>query len=116
MPASFVSISLEHGVEQFYCPFCAAKVFDEEDGMAEDFCGHVKVFVDWARELIIPGAMANELADQLDEIDCGDPTELSAVFGDDAIVFELIEPGRGGGHDGGSWLVVIGVGSDGGQE
>ncbi len=111
MPATIVSLSVDNGLDRFYCPFCAAMVFDEESGLAEDFCGHVRVFVDWAGELIIPEGTASALSDQMYQTDCSDPTELAALFGDDSVVFELVEPGRGGGHDGGACLIVFGTDS-----
>jgi hypothetical protein len=46
MTAATVSLSIENGVPRFYCPFCAAPVFDDDDGVAEVLCKHVKVFVD----------------------------------------------------------------------
>jgi hypothetical protein len=110
MPAFIVSLSGRNGVERFYCPFCGAPVFNDEDGMAEEFCNHVKVFVDWIQEPNFPVGATADLADKLTEIDPSDPSELSALFGDDTVIFELTEPGRGAGHDGSSCLVAIGVG------
>jgi hypothetical protein len=34
--------------------FCAAPVFDDDDGVAEVLCKHVKVFVDWIGEPYYP--------------------------------------------------------------
>jgi hypothetical protein len=48
--AATVSLSIENGVSRFYCLFCAAPVFDDDDGVAEVLCKHVKVFVDWIGE------------------------------------------------------------------
>jgi hypothetical protein len=42
-------------------------------------------------------------------IDPSDPSELAALFGDDTVVFELVESGRSGAHDGSTCLVAIGV-------
>jgi hypothetical protein len=109
MPAFIVSLSSENGVERFYCPFCAATVFDAEDGIAEEFCSHVRVFVDWVQEANLPSGAPAELADHLDDIDPSDPSELSTLFGEDTVIFELTEASRGGGHDGSSCLVAIGV-------
>jgi hypothetical protein len=109
MPAAIATLSHTDGFLRFYCPLCAAGVFDEEGGMAENFCEHVKVFVDWVQE---PNLLENapaDLAVKLDEIDPTDPSELATVFGEDTVVFELVEPGRGGGHDGSTCLVAIGV-------
>ncbi|MDT5144098.1 MAG: hypothetical protein QOI79_3465 [Mycobacterium sp.] len=47
MSASIASLTHTEGFVQFYCPLCAATVFDDEQGMAEEFCLHVRVFVDW---------------------------------------------------------------------
>jgi hypothetical protein len=109
MTAATVSLSVEYGVPRFYCPFCAAPVFDDENGMADVFCRHVKVFIDWVGEPCFPADAADDLAAKLDELDCSDPSELSPLFGDDTVIFELVEPGRGGGHDTSVCLVVLGV-------
>lgn len=109
MPATVASLKRTDGIDQFFCPFCAAVVFAEEDGMAETFCAHVRVFVDWVDEAHLPEDATVELSENLDEIDTSDPSELASLFGDDTVVFELVEPGRGGGHDGSTCLVAIGV-------
>ncbi len=76
--------------------------------MAEDFCSHVGVSVDWVGEANLPPHAPDHLADQLDDIDSSDPSELSRLFGEDTVIFELMEPGRGGGHDGSACLVAFG--------
>ena len=107
MTAATVSLSIENGVPRFYCPFCAAPVFDDDDGVAEVLCKHVKVFVDWIGEPYYPADATDDLAAQLEEVDCSDPSKLSALFEDGTVIFELLEPGRGGGHDTSSCLVVL---------
>jgi hypothetical protein len=109
MTAATVSLSVGNGIPRFYCPFCAATVFDPDDGVAETLCNHVKVFVDWVGEPYFPLGATDDLVAKLEELDPGDPLELSAVFGEDTVVFELVEPGRGGGHDTSSCLVVLGI-------
>lgn len=80
MTAVTVSISVENGVQRFYCPFCAAIVFDPEHGVAESLCTHVKVFVDWVGEPWFPPDATDDLVAKLEEVDPTDPSELSAVF------------------------------------
>jgi hypothetical protein len=58
-----------------------------------------------------PADATDDLAAELEEVDCSDPSELSALFGDDKMIFELVEPGRGRGHDTSSCLVVLGAGA-----
>lgn len=109
MTASIVSLSIENGVPRFYCPFCAATVFDD-NGNGDDLCKHVKVLVYHSvGELYFdfPAGVTDDLADKLEELGSSDPSELSALFGDDTFIFELVEPGRGGGHDTSSRLVVL---------
>jgi hypothetical protein len=112
MTAATVSLSIDDGAPRFYCPFCAATVFDDDDGVAEVLCKHVKVFVDWIGEPYYPAGATDDLAAQLEELDPSDLSELSALFGDDTVIFELVEPGRGGGHDTSSCLVVLGIGGN----
>jgi hypothetical protein len=108
MPATVASLTRTDGFDQFFCPLCAAVVFNEEVGMAEKFCAHVQVFVDWVDEAHLPEDATVELSENLDEIDTSDPSELASLFGDDTVVFELVEPGRGGGHDTSTCLSRLG--------
>jgi hypothetical protein len=91
------SLSSDDGIECLYCPFCAATVFDDEDGMAQYFCSHVRLFVDWVQEANLPPEAPTDLADRLKEIDPSNPSELSALFGEDTVIFELTETGHGEG-------------------
>jgi hypothetical protein len=109
MPATIASLSHTDGFPRFYCPLCGADVLDEEAGVADKFCAHVKVFVDWVQEPNLPENAPADFAEKLDEIDPSDPSELATLFAEDTVVFELVEPGRGGGHDGSTCLVAIGV-------
>lgn len=110
VPAFIVSLSRTDGFQTFFCPHCAAPILDPEvGGMADEFCTHVKVFVDWVCEPNIPDVNTGDLADKLDEIDPTDPAELSKLFEQDTVIFELVRPGGGGGDDGDTCLVAIGV-------
>jgi hypothetical protein len=108
MPAVTASLSRTNGFQNFYCPLCAAPVFAEESGVADEFCEHVKVFVDWVGEAVA----ADELEHVLDDLDVTDPVALAGLFTEDTVVFELIESAGGGGHDGSTCLVAIGLEDD----
>lgn len=111
MPAAILEISKRYGFPNFYCPFCSAPVFTDGDGMADQFCQHVMVFVDWVGEPSIGPDAPPGLSKQLDDIEY-DAVELAGLFGDDTVVIELYEPGRGGGHDGTVCLVALNFGQE----
>ncbi|OBJ87753.1 hypothetical protein A9W97_17415 [Mycobacterium gordonae] len=64
---------------------------------------------DWVQEPTLPDDAPAELAEKIDEIGSSDTLELAGLFGYETVVFELREPGRGGGHDGSTCLVAIGT-------
>lgn len=108
MPATTVSLTRLNGFPQFHCFHCGAEIFGQ-DGPAEDFCGHVRVFVDWIGEPILGGAATGDLEAKLEEIAADVPEELAGLFDENTIVFELVEQARGGGHDGDVCLVALAV-------
>lgn len=108
MPATIVSLTRLNGFPKFYCIHCAGTIFDE-GGPAEEFCKHVLVVADPYGDPELGPAAADGLADKLDEIDADIPEELARLFDEDTVVFELVEPGRGGGHDGSVLLVALAI-------
>lgn len=106
MPAHIVSLTRLNGFRAFHCLHCGADVFGE-DGPAERLCQHVAVFVDWIGEAEMGPAASEDVTEKLDEVDADVPEELASVFGNDTIVFELVEQARGGGHDGSVCLVAL---------
>ena len=53
MPASRVNIEVEGGVKNLHCPACAAPVFTDDGGVADELCDHVCFFIDWAGEITL---------------------------------------------------------------
>ena len=53
MPASHVRVAVPGGLRNLHCPACAAPVYTEADGAAEDLCDHVCFFIDWEGEITL---------------------------------------------------------------
>lgn len=106
MPATTVSLTRLDGFPAFHCFHCGAVIFSE-DGPAESLCRHVSVLWDSYGEPELGPAAGDGIAEKLDEVEEFGLEELSGVLGDSIVVFELIEPARGGGHDGYVFLVAI---------
>jgi hypothetical protein len=109
MPAVTVSLSRTDGFLDFYCFRCGAPILVADDGVADKFCQHVTVFVDWVGEATVAEGSRDELTDELDEVDPTDPTELAELFTDGTVIFELVEPARGAGHDGSTCLIAMAI-------
>ena len=110
MPASRVQIEVEEGVPDLYCPACAAAVYTEQDGPAEQTCEHVRFFIDWEGELALaePDAYAGDdaarqqrIIDLVEQTDSWDEflTKVVAMLPASAMILELSQPGRGEGDD-----------------
>lgn len=106
MSATTVSLTRRYGFDTFHCFHCGVVVFGEE-GPADRFCKHVLLYLDPMGDPELGPAASHDLSEKLDAIDADVPEELASVLDDDAIVFELVEPGRGGGHDGYVLLVAF---------
>ena len=105
MSASIVQITLPNGIGNFYCPACGAAICGVEEGLADTLCEHVSFLVDWVDELTVGDTLPPALAAAIEDAHENGTEALAATLPDTAVVFELIEPGRGGGH-GGSELVL----------
>jgi hypothetical protein len=119
VPASFVELAVENGFPSFYCPVSGVVLFNSEEGFDPDadHSPFLRVFIDWdestvwladidalpvdARGLqerlttIFTRTLADEEKSINDAID-----ECIKAMPNSAAVFELHEPGRGGGHEG----------------
>ncbi|MGZ8469886.1 MAG: hypothetical protein ACXWZS_02450 [Gemmatirosa sp.] len=109
MPASRVSIEVEEGVPDLYCPACAAPVYTQEEGTAEQTCEHVRFFIDWEGELSLaePDSFAGEdaerqqrIIDLVEQTDSWDEflDKVVTVLPGSAMVLELSQPDRAGGE------------------
>ncbi len=109
MPASRVQIEVEDGVPDLYCPACAAPVYTQEDGTAEQTCEHVRFFIDWEGELSLaePDSFGGEDAERQQRIiDLVEQTDSWDEFLDkvvnvlpaSAMVLELSQPDRESGE------------------
>ena len=108
MPASRVQIEVEEGVPDLYCPACAAPVYTDQDGPAEQTCEHVRFFIDWEGELALaePEAYAGDdaarqqrIIDLVEQTDSWDEflTKVVALLPASAMILELSQPARGEG-------------------
>lgn len=109
MPASRVQIEVEDGVPDLYCPACAAPVYTQEDGAAEQTCEHVRFFIDWEGELSLaePESFGGEdaerqqrIIDLVEQTDSWDEflDKVVTVLPASAMVLELSQPDRAGGE------------------
>lgn len=107
MSASVIQISVPNGIGNFYCPACGTAICVVDEGLAENLCEHVSFLVDWVDELTVGDAIPPALAAAIEDAYENGTEALAATLPDTAVVFELIEPGRGGGHDGSE--LVLGI-------
>lgn len=116
--ANVVEVEVENGDYTFHCPVCGISVIGGE-GYAEPECGHIRFFVDWIGEFWTPkdslfDAKAKETQDRIRKQwkDVADSREdsvkaLARLLPETAFVVNLVEPARGGGHDGS--VVFVGI-------
>ena len=117
MSASFVELSLEGGLPEFRCPVTGVPVFDTEEGFVpqREQSPYLRFFIDWVAETwVAPSAAlpqearpAHEKVLELLESDIeGSLTMIDLIrqcadaMPSSAVIFELLDPPRGGGHDG----------------
>ncbi|MEW5812523.1 MAG: hypothetical protein AB1925_24120 [Actinomycetota bacterium] len=106
MTAATISLSREDGFPRFFCCRCGSKVFDEE-GVAEEFCEHVCVLFDEMGDPLMGPAASEDLLGRLEDADEADFGELAKLFESNAVLFQLREEARGGGHDGWTCFVAL---------
>jgi len=117
MPASRVNIQVEGGVKNLHCPACAAPVFTDDRGVADDLCDHVCFFIDWAGEITLAspdnyGGADRErqtaLVELVDETEDWDEfiERAAKALPRSALVLDLDVPEGEEDEDGGSRAVV----------
>lgn len=103
MSAQIVRLSIDYGIRRFHCAICGSAVVSPKNGLEERFCEHVVVVVDWVQNVILGAAAPDGLLDAMqaanDEAADNTAAIIANILHDTAVVFELTEPGRGGGHD-----------------
>ena len=106
MAAHITRLSLHLGIKNFHCSVCGERLIDSENGLTDELCGHVVAVVDWIGELIVGPAAPPKLAEAInakkDTVQA-----LAKVLPDTVVVFDFIEPPRGGGHDGSSVTIAV---------
>ena len=107
MNASVVQISVPNGIKNFYCPACGAVILGVDEGLAETLCEHVSFLVDWADELTVGDTLPPALVTAIEDAYPNGTEALADTLPDTAVVFKLIEPGRGGGHDGSEFVLGL---------
>lgn len=117
MSASRIQVEVEEGVPDLYCPVCAAPVYTEQEGPAEQTCEHVRFFIDWEGELALaePEAFTGEdaerqqrIIDLVEQTESWDEflTKVLAVLPSSAMILELSQPAGEDEEDEGATAVV----------
>jgi hypothetical protein len=115
MPASHVRVEVPNGLRNLFCPACAAPVFTDAEGAAEELCDHVCFFIDWAGEITLASPenytgdeerRQQELVDLVEETEDWDAFIARAVktLPASALVLDVEDPGAG--DDDGSRAVI----------
>lgn len=113
MPASIARLSIDGGVTRLHCPVTGRPVITDE-GFDESApqSPHIRFFIDWAQTAWVPPAAQLPEHDRSthdkirnlltnDELDQAELIEKCAkLLPNSCVIFELIEPARGGGHSG----------------
>ena len=115
MPAQIARLSLNSGINNFHCSVCGERLIDEENGLTDELCGHVVAVVDWIGELIVGPAATPKLAEAMNETE-HTAEALAKILPDTVVVFDFIEPPRGGGHDGEDLAIALDFAGGGDEE
>ena len=109
MAAPVASIEALNGFDSLHCPACGHIIFGE-DQTDDGFCPHLVFFVDWVGELSFghggeEGASTEEQERLLTAWEGAEDADqavraMADALPSHAVVLELVEPARGGGHDG----------------
>ena len=105
----WVEVSVDNGPGELRCLTCGAHVLKPEEGLAESLCNHVVFIEDWVGELShtrpdVTAALNNAYSSENDGYNARRGAILDCLPSN-SFVLELVEPGRGGGHDGSSLIV-----------
>lgn len=108
--AGVVVVEAENGFSSLHCPRCGDVVFDEEP--REAFCSHLIFFIDWIAELYlsetptptIDASLLERLRTAWEEDEDASiesaVSRMAELLPASAFVLQMVEPARGGGHDG----------------
>jgi hypothetical protein len=115
MPAQIARLSLYSSINDFHCSVCGERLIDRENGLTDELCGHVVAVVDWNEELIVGPAATPKLSEAMNEKE-HTAEALTKILPDTVIVFDFIEPPRGGGHGGSSMTIALDFAGSGDEE
>ena len=108
MAAPVARIEALNGFDALHCPACGHMVFGE-DRADDAFCPHTIFFLDWIGQVNFGGGDEDELTEEQDRLlDIWENADAKGVavramadlLPSRAVVLELVETARGGGHDG----------------
>ncbi len=114
MASQHLRIEIENGLLKFHCPNCGSTLLDQEYGLTDDPCRHTLFIIDWIGELAFGESVSGNLKVEVerilqdeDMVSDNKVGELVDVLPSSSVIFELIEPAQGGGHDGSSITFCI---------
>ncbi len=102
MPAQIARFSFAYGASRFHCCACGEALLRGEEGLSDTFCQHVVAVVDWIGELTIGPAVTSRTAKKIQkalEDEANAANAIARVLPEVVVVFDFVEPARGGGHD-----------------
>lgn len=100
------TVTVDRGARELRCISCGAHILIADEGTPEAFCKHVVFVENWVGDLEHVRA---DVADALDAAYDSDDHRAAILdaLPDSCFVLEVVEPGRGGGHDGSTFTCGI---------